>query len=355
MKALKKLILMVFCLLTACQIPKTAPQDMVGETECDSAAIFQDRAYEEMFNGSLAKAEAYAYRAFLMSRDTMMECNALSLLGYIYYREGKQEELQLLMQTISPEMYMSVMDVQTQVEQAKAGRQQSIYVSAIVVLLLLLAALGFWYVRRTKALAQLYQQRIDSVRQKLEISETKVGIDVLHAIINDQNISQMGKHEEQAVLKTLPVVDEALAEALNKATSPLTPVSTSSNMMLGKRMCRAIMVLMHNITRDISPPEAVSLTGMGRWFLLKAIMNSTLSMPLAFRSVVLKSTSKAIFFMPKGDASFNNSFPNRVAASWRLADNCLAMSKAAFRLASTWSFNFWTISSLCSISFNCRS
>ena len=226
MKALKKLILMVFCLLTACQIPKTAPQDMVGETECDSAAIFQDRAYVEMFNGSLAKAEAYAYRAFLMSRDTMMECNALSLLGYIYYREGKQEELQLLMQTISPEMYMSVMDVQTQVEQAKAGRQQSIYVSAIVVLLLLLAALGFWYVCRTKALARLYQQRIDSVRQKLEISETKVGIDVLHAIINDQNISQMGKHEEQAVLKTLPVVDEALAEALSKATSPLTPKET---------------------------------------------------------------------------------------------------------------------------------
>lgn len=179
-----------------------------------------------MFNGSLAKAETYAYRAFLMSRDTTLECNALSLLCYIYYREGKQEELQLLMQTISPEMYVSVMDVQSQVEQAKAGRRQQVFIVAIVVLVLLLAALGFWYVQRTRALARLYQQRIATVRQKLEISETKAGIDVLHAIINDQNISQMGKQEEQAVLKTLPVVDEALAEALGRATSPLTPKET---------------------------------------------------------------------------------------------------------------------------------
>ena len=217
---------MVFCLLTACQISKPSPQGCVAEAESDSAAIFQDRAYEEMFNGSLAKAEAYAYRAFLMSRDSTLECNALSLLCYIYYREGKQEEIQLLMQTISPEMYLNVMDVQSQVEQAKARRQQTIYVTAIVVLLLLICGLGFWYVRRMKSLTRLYQQRIAAVRQKLEISETKTGIDVLYAIINDQNISQMGKHEEQAVLKTLPVVDEALAEALSKATSPLTPKET---------------------------------------------------------------------------------------------------------------------------------
>ena len=130
------------------------------------------------------------------------------------------------MQTISPEMYVSVMDMQAQMEQAKAGRQQTVYVVAIIVLMLLLGGLGYWYVRRTRALARLYEQRIATVRQKLEISETKVGIDVLHAIINDQNISQLGKREEQAVLKTLPVVDAALAEALSKATSALTPKET---------------------------------------------------------------------------------------------------------------------------------
>ena len=226
MKKAKALILSLFCFLTACQMSETAPHSNVAGSGSDSAAIFQNRAYEEMFNGSLAKAEAYAYRAFLLSRDTTLECDALSLLCYIYYREGKQEELQLVMQSISPEMYMSVMDVQSQVEQAKAGRQQQVFIVAIIVLVLLLTALGFWYIRRTRALARLYQQRVAAVRQKLEISETKVGIDVLHAIINDQNISQFGKHEEQAVLKTLPVVDEALAGALSKATSPLTPKET---------------------------------------------------------------------------------------------------------------------------------
>ena len=251
MKKLLVLLLSVSCLLAACQMSETAvPRPLIGDVGNDSAAVYQDWAYEEMFNGSLMKAEAYASRAFLLSRDSTLACNALSLLCYVYYREGRQEDLQLLMQTISPEMYMNVMDVQLQVEQTKAGRQQLVYAVAIVLLLLLIGALGFWYVRRMRTLSRLYQQRIATVRQELkeelqrfsapvplmdtggdsrpqlEIGETKTGIDTLFAIINDQNISQMGKHEEQAVLKTLPVVDAALVDALGKATSPLTPKET---------------------------------------------------------------------------------------------------------------------------------
>jgi len=251
MKKLLVLLLSVSCLLAACQMSETAvPRPLISDVGNDSAAVYQDWAYEEMFNGSLMKAEAYASRAFLLSRDSTLACNALSLLCYVYYREGRHEDLQLLMQTISPEMYMNVMDVQLQVEQTKAGRQQLVYAVAIVLLLLLIGALGFWYVRRMRTLSRLYQQRIATVRQELkeellrfsapvplmdtggdsrpqlEIGETKTGIDTLFAIINDQNISQMGKHEEQAVLKTLPVVDAALADALGKATSPLTPKET---------------------------------------------------------------------------------------------------------------------------------
>ena len=92
----KILILAVSCLLTACQLPGTTPHRSEAGTGSDSAAIFQNQAYEEMFNGSLAKAETYAYRAFLMSQDSTLECNALSLLCYIYYRAGKQEELAVL-------------------------------------------------------------------------------------------------------------------------------------------------------------------------------------------------------------------------------------------------------------------
>lgn len=250
MKKLKILILVVFCLLTACQMSETAPRDTVAGTDSDSALILQDRAYQEMFSGSLAKAEAFAYRAFLMSRDTTLERNALALLCYIYYREGKQEDLQLLVQTVSPEMYVSVMDVQSQVEQAKASRQQMVYATAVVVLLLLLATLAFWYVHRTRSLARLYQHRITTVKQEMkeelqrlsavvppeetggedrpqyQIGETKTAIDTLFAIVNDQNISQLGKREEQAVLKILPMVDSVLADALGKATLTLTPKET---------------------------------------------------------------------------------------------------------------------------------
>ena len=226
MKNFSVVIWSVLCLLTACEMSETAAPRPVTGAGNDSAAIYQALAYQEMFNGSLTKAEAYANRAFLLSQDSVIECNALSILCYIYYREGRQKDLELLMQTISPEIYVNVMDVQSQVEQKKAGRQQQIYAIVIALLLLLIGALGFWYYRRMKSLTRLYQQRIDTVRQKLEISETKTGIDILYAIINDRNISQMGKHEEQAVLKTLPMIDGTLADALDKASSPLTPKET---------------------------------------------------------------------------------------------------------------------------------
>jgi len=237
------------CLATACQTERTKTSYALSEDTIDSAAVYQEWAYQEMFSDSLLKAETYAYRSFMLSQDSTLECGALTLLCYIYYREGKQEELQLLMQSISPDMYVNVMDVQLQVEQQKATRQQQPYLFAILILLLLLGGLGFWYFYRTKSLSRLYQQRITSVRQELkeellrlsettssadieeshqqiQIGETKMGIDVLFAIINDQNISQMGKQEEQAVLKTLPMVDAALANTLNKASSALTPKET---------------------------------------------------------------------------------------------------------------------------------
>ena len=229
MKRLTVFLLSALCLMTACQTSeKPSSLSTSGDGE-DSATVYQEWAYQEMFRDSLVRAETYAYRAFMLSNDSTFETGALSLLCYIYYREGKQQELQLLMQTISPDVYVNVMDVQMQVEQQKASRQQQSYIFVILLLLLLLGGLGFWYFHRTKSLSRLYQQRITAVRQELpqlQIGETKAGIDVLYAIINDQNISQMGKQEEQAVLKTLPMVDTTLANALSKASSPLTPKET---------------------------------------------------------------------------------------------------------------------------------
>lgn len=246
----KALVLLgLVCLLTGCQNDGVVPSFHVEKG--DSASVYQDMAYRAMFVDSLAQAEAYAYRSLMLSTDSTLECGALSLLCYIYYREGKQDKLQMMMQILSPEVYMNVMDVQLLVEQEKSGRQQQYYMLAIILLLFLSGGIAWWYLHRMKSLRGLYQQRIALTRQllgdhgdgdsengsplkqnesrdtnPLDIAETKLGFDVLYAIINDQNISQMGKREEQALLKVLPMVDTTLCTILAKASLPLTPKET---------------------------------------------------------------------------------------------------------------------------------
>lgn len=247
MKHLVFWFLALACLISGCQ------QDGMTSSRqkkyIDSATIYQEMAWQEMFTDSLMQAETHAYRAFMLSQDSILECGALSLLCYIYYREGKQQELQLLMQTLSPDVYMNVMDVQMQVEHTKAEQKRQLYALAVILLLLLFGCVALWYLHRIKMLSHSYQQRIVSVRHELteqlkhlgttlsadtvghhhelpSIQETKAGIDVLFAIINDQNISQMGKAEEQALLKAIPLIDPNLTTILEKASSTLTPKET---------------------------------------------------------------------------------------------------------------------------------
>jgi len=260
MKRLLTIVAAALCLLSACQTSPAPPPEVERP---DSAAIYHQMAWREMFADSLSEAEDHAYRAFMLSRDSALECGSLSLLCYIYYREGKQQELQLLMQTVSPDTYVGVMDVQMRAEQARAGHERWGFALVVALLLLLTGAVGYWYVRRVKSLARLYQQRVARVRRDMRealeqlaeasveevsgvqahdsvesqatcppsspapsVGEAKAGIDVLHAIISDQNISQMGRREEQAVVRILPLVDAALAAALAQSSSPLTPKET---------------------------------------------------------------------------------------------------------------------------------
>lgn len=227
-------------LLSACQTAETpSPIRTTQVGGVDSAAIYQDWAYREMFANALSQAEEYAYRSVLLSNDSAMEKSSMILLCYIYYRQGKQEQLQMLMQTISPESYAEVMDIQWQVEQARTSHERQLYAIGIILLLLISGIVCYWYIHRMRAQAVMYQRRIDKVRQELlnrksslplsatlSINEAKRGIDVLFAIINDQNISQMGKEEEQAVVKVLPLLDATLAKLLIQASSPLTPKET---------------------------------------------------------------------------------------------------------------------------------
>ncbi len=121
MRILLALISTTICLLSACQRAETPPPSLTKEDGVDSAAIYQEWAYREIFANTLGKAEEYAYRSVMLSKDSVMENSSMILLCYIYYREGKQDQLQMLMQTISPESYANVMDIQWQVEQAKTN------------------------------------------------------------------------------------------------------------------------------------------------------------------------------------------------------------------------------------------
>jgi len=239
MRYLSIIMVSLVCVLMGCN--NNGALSSSPEEGDSSAAFYQEMAYQAMFADSLEQAENYAYKSFLLSQDSVLECGALSLLCYIYYREGKQDELQMMMQTISPEVYMNVMDVQMHIEQQKADRKQQYYLLVIIVLLLLSGGVALWYLHRMKTLRQLYQQRISQARQLFEqeenepsnhlmnseeIATTRMGFDVICAIINDQNISQMGKREEQALLKVLPMVDATLCAILSKASSPLTPKET---------------------------------------------------------------------------------------------------------------------------------
>ena len=78
-------------------------------------------------------------------------------------------------------------------------------------------------------LSQL-QQRLPSPYRSEErysqLAETKRGVDVLYSIVSGENISQMGKSEQQAVVDVLWQMDRPLAEIIDNPEIPLTPKET---------------------------------------------------------------------------------------------------------------------------------
>ena len=69
--------------------------------------------------------------------------------------------------------------------------------------------------------------------------------------------------------------------AMRSAIVPDTPVSISSKIIVGRFLWRAISPFRASITRAISPPEAISLTGCIGTFLLAEKRNTGVSMPQA--------------------------------------------------------------------------
>ena len=133
------------------------------------------------------------------------------------------------------------------------------------------------------------------------------------------------------------------------ATSPDTPVSTSSNIIVGKFIVFAMIAFIDSIMRDSSPPEAVASTGINSWFLLNATMNFTTSLPEAERGCSLNCTSNTMFFNPNGKQAFRSSSANFFATTFREFVSNSACLLHSNRLAATSAVNSLMCSSELSI------
>ena len=77
MKHLVFWFLALACLISGCQ------QDGMTSSRqrkySDSATIYQEMAWQEMFADSLMQAETHAYRAFMLSQDSTLELSLIHI------------------------------------------------------------------------------------------------------------------------------------------------------------------------------------------------------------------------------------------------------------------------------------
>lgn len=280
------------------------------------SSIMKNMAYYEMLHGRLSQAEEHAYKAALLANDSSSAGNAISLLCYIYLKQGQDQRAQMVMsilpkgnatlqynrllvqseymerhnnyqaaldtykqlKALSDSLHESgrdleVVRIQNQMDQERLQRekmeQQLSFSIAIIALLLVIFVLTIWYFHRTQRLYADYQQRITQTRQQLwqtighrhadiaalkkvvdeqvmqlnqmrkqlpgklkkeknddSIEHIKLGVDTLYAILQKQNISQLGRSEQKAVMAVLWNIDPILADFIDKSDTPLTPKET---------------------------------------------------------------------------------------------------------------------------------
>lgn len=169
--------------------------------------------------------------------------------------------------------HLDIVKIQNQydreVMQREKAEQNFAYSLIIIGLLLVIFALSYWYFRRTQQLYKRYHDRISAVKDEMtaqltarnstieelkqaadsklleieklkkglptqlatgadyeSITQTKMGIDVLHAILHNENISQFGKKEQTAVTQVMRIIDAPLAQIIAEPAYALTPKET---------------------------------------------------------------------------------------------------------------------------------
>ena len=231
MKSLRRLIdtafLCVALLLAACadQTPQASDTErLIGE------------ALEAVGNHDLPTAEQRAYSAAILSADSAEMADALTMLSLVFILENKQEKAEMVMAVLPEGQTMEFVRLQQAANEQGRSHDRSVFAVLVALLIAALCA-GYWWSRRRKA---AFERKVDELMCSIhnsqftihnsqpavraDIVRTKQGVDVLYAILHDENISQMGKREQTAVAETLHIVDPTLADIISSVE--LTPKET---------------------------------------------------------------------------------------------------------------------------------
>ena len=266
-------IVSIILLLTgAC----TANQPQTSDTE-----RLIGEALQAVGSHDLPTAEQCAYSAAILSADSAEMADAMTMLSLVFMLENKKEKAEMVM-TVLPEKQLVEL-VRLQQAANDQGRSHDRVVFGGFIALLMVAFGGaYWWNRRRKAAFERKvdelmlslgsgECRVESERPRVgdgtsgmefptglpdahdtkaaansskatgrrdsgnlftlhsslnrsDIVRTKQGVDVLYAILHNENISQMGKREQKAVAETLHVVEPRLASIIDSVE--LTPKET---------------------------------------------------------------------------------------------------------------------------------
>lgn len=231
MSRLRRLIdtaMMSVALLLAVACTENAPQ--VSDTE-----RLISEALEAVGSHDLLTAEQRAYSAAILSADSAEMADALTMLSLVFILEDKKEKAEMVMAVLPAGQTMEFVRLQQAANEQGRNHERYIF-SGFIGLLAAVIGGGFWWSRRRKA---AFERKVDELMQSMvveadepekpaavraDIVRTKQGVDVLYAILHDENISQMGKREQMAVAETLHIVDPTLADIISSVE--LTPKET---------------------------------------------------------------------------------------------------------------------------------
>ena len=230
MKTLRRLIDTAFlcvALLMAVACTTNAPQ------ESDTERLISE-ALEAVGNHDLRTAEQRAYSAAILSADSAEMADAMTMLSLVFILEDKKEKAEMVMAVLPEGQAMEFVRLQQAANEQGRSRDRYVFGGFIGLFIIVIVG-GYWWSRRRKA---TFERKVDELMQNMaieadepekpavraDIVRTKLGVDVLYAILHNENISQMGKREQEAVTETLYIVDPTLANIISSVE--LTPKET---------------------------------------------------------------------------------------------------------------------------------